>query len=194
MAILQGNLAPLGTVIKHSAAWPHLLRHTGCAVVFDSIEDLTSRIDDPDLDVTADDILVLRSAGTKGAPGMPEAGFLLIPIKLAPRRQRHGAHLGRRMSGTAFGTIVLHIAPESAAGGLLSIVRNGDEIPLIRYEQQQGIGFAVCKYVLQKRGAIAHDCQRAPGTSLTAIAKSEVDYLLGRLARQDPRAKTPSRT
>jgi dihydroxy-acid dehydratase len=131
MAILHGNLAPLSAVIKHSAASPHLMRHTGRAVVFDSIEDMTNRIDDPNLDVTPDDILVLRNAGPKGAPGMPEAGYLPIPMKLA----RHGVKdmvriSDARMSGTAFGTIVLHIAPESAVGGPLAIVQNGDQILL----------------------------------------------------------------
>ena len=131
MAILHGNLAPLGAVIKHSAASPHLMRHTGRAVVFDSIEDLTQRIDDPDLDVTAEDILVLRSAGPKGAPGMPEAGYLPIPMKLARQGVKDMVRISdARMSGTAFGTIVLHIAPESAVGGPLAIVQNGDQILL----------------------------------------------------------------
>jgi dihydroxy-acid dehydratase len=131
MAILHGNLAPLSAVIKHSAASPHLMRHTGRAVVFDSIEDMTNRIDDPNLDVTADDILVLRNAGPKGAPGMPEAGYLPIPIKLARQGVKDMVRISdARMSGTAFGTIVLHIAPESAVGGPLAIVRNGDQILL----------------------------------------------------------------
>jgi dihydroxy-acid dehydratase len=107
------------------------MRHTGRAVVFDSIEDLTNRIDDPDLDVTADDILVLRNAGPKGAPGMPEAGYLPIPMKLARQGVKDMVRISdARMSGTAFGTIVLHIAPESAVGGPLAIVRNGDQILL----------------------------------------------------------------
>jgi dihydroxy-acid dehydratase len=131
MAILHGNLAPRSAVIKHSAASPHLMQHTGRAVVFDSLEDLAARIDSPDLDVNADDVLVLRNAGPKGAPGMPEAGYLPIPLKLA----RHGVKdmvriSDARMSGTAFGTIVLHIAPESAIGGPLAIVRTGDRIAL----------------------------------------------------------------
>jgi dihydroxy-acid dehydratase len=131
MAILHGNLAPLGAVIKHSAASPHLMRHTGRAVVFDSIEDMTNRIDDPNLDVAADDILVLRNAGPKGAPGMPEAGYLPIPMKLARQGVKDMVRISdARMSGTAFGTIVLHIAPESAVGGPLAIVQNGDQILL----------------------------------------------------------------
>ncbi len=131
MAILHGNLAPLSAVIKHSAASPQLMRHTGRAVVFDSIEDMTSRIDDPNLDVTADDVLVLRNAGPKGAPGMPEAGYLPIPMKLARQGIKDMVRISdARMSGTAFGTIVLHIAPESAVGGPLAIVRDGDQILL----------------------------------------------------------------
>jgi dihydroxy-acid dehydratase len=131
MAVLKGNLAPRGAVIKHSAASSYLLRHTGRAVVFDSIEDLANRIDDSNLDVTADDILVLRNAGPKGAPGMPEAGYLPIPRKLARQGVKDMVRISdARMSGTAFGTIVLHIAPEAAVGGPLAVVRNGDQILL----------------------------------------------------------------
>jgi dihydroxy-acid dehydratase len=131
MAILYGNLAPGGAVIKHSAASPNLLKHSGRAVVFESVEDMTNRVDDPDLDVKADDILVLRNAGPKGAPGMPEAGYLPIPKKLARQGVKDMVRISdARMSGTAFGTIVLHITPESAIGGPLGLVRNGDKITL----------------------------------------------------------------
>ena len=131
MAILHGNLAPASAVIKHSAASPHLLQHTGRAVVFDGLEDLAARIDSPDLDVHAEDILVLRNAGPRGAPGMPEAGYLPIPLKLARAGVKDMVRISdARMSGTAFGTIVLHIAPESAIGGPLAIVRTGDRITL----------------------------------------------------------------
>ena len=131
MAILHGNLAPDSAVIKHSAASPHLLQHTGRAVVFDSLEDLAARIDSPDLDVHAEDILVLRNAGPVGAPGMPEAGYLPIPLKLARAGVKDMVRISdARMSGTAFGTIVLHIAPEAAIGGPLAIVRTGDRITL----------------------------------------------------------------
>jgi dihydroxy-acid dehydratase len=131
MAVLHGNLAPRGAVIKHSAASPKLLQHTGRAVVFDSVEDMTLRVDDPALDVTADDVLVLRNAGPKGAPGMPEAGYLPIPMKLARTGVKDMVRISdARMSGTAFGTIVLHITPESADGGPLALVRNGDMIRL----------------------------------------------------------------
>jgi dihydroxy-acid dehydratase len=131
MAVLRGNLAPRGAIIKQSAASPKLMQHTGRAVVFDSLEDLAARIDDDALDVTADDVLVLRNAGPKGAPGMPEAGYLPIPKKLARAGTKDMVRISdARMSGTAFGTIVLHITPESAVGGPLALVRNGDRIQL----------------------------------------------------------------
>jgi len=131
MAVLGGNLAPRGAVIKQSAASPALMTHRGRAVVFESVQDLTERIDDPALDVTADDVLVLRNAGPRGAPGMPEAGYLPIPKKLAQQGVKDMVRISdARMSGTAFGTIVLHIAPESAVGGPLGLVRNGDIITL----------------------------------------------------------------
>jgi len=131
MAVLFGNLAPDGAVIKQSAASPALMKHTGRAVVFDSIEDLTKRIDDPSLDVLAEDVLVLRNAGPKGAPGMPEAGYLPIPVNLAQQGVKDMVRISdARMSGTAFGTIVLHVAPESAVGGPLAIVQTGDRIAL----------------------------------------------------------------
>jgi len=131
MAVLHGNLAPRGAVIKQSAASPELMRHTGCAVVFDSVEDMVKRIDQSDFDVNADDILVLRNAGPVGAPGMPEAGYLPIPMKLARQGVKDMVRISdARMSGTAFGTIVLHITPESAVGGPLAVVQTGDQISL----------------------------------------------------------------
>jgi dihydroxy-acid dehydratase len=131
MAELRGNLAPRGAVIKHAAASANLLTHTGRAVVFDSLEDLAARGDDPKLDVTADDILVLRNAGPKGAPGMPEAGSFPIPMKLARAGVKDMIRISdARMSGTAFGTIVLHVAPEAAVGGPLALVKTGDRITL----------------------------------------------------------------
>jgi len=131
MAVLGGNLAPRGAVIKQSAASRALMTHRGRAVVFESVQDLTERIDDPDLDVTADDVLVLRNAGPRGAPGMPEAGYLPIQKKLAQQGVKDMVRISdARMSGTAFGTIVLHIAPESAVGGPLGLVRSGDTIAL----------------------------------------------------------------
>ncbi len=131
MAVLHGNLAPRGAIIKHSAASPKLLQHTGRAVVFESVEDMTLRVDDPNLDVKADDVLVLRNAGPKGAPGMPEAGYLPIPQKILRTGVKDMVRISdARMSGTAFGTIVLHITPESAVGGPLALVKTGDMIRL----------------------------------------------------------------
>jgi dihydroxy-acid dehydratase len=131
IAVLRGNLAPDGAIIKQAAATASLMTHTGRAVVFESLEDLAARIDDPALDVTADDVIVLKNAGPKGAPGMPEAGYIPIPRKLAQQGVKDMVRISdARMSGTAFGSIVLHVAPESAVGGPLALVRNGDRIRL----------------------------------------------------------------
>ncbi|MFG1201303.1 IlvD/Edd family dehydratase [Xanthobacter aminoxidans] len=131
MVVLRGNLAPGGAVLKQAAASDRLLQHTGRAVVFDSVADMAARIDDPDLDVTAEDVLVLRNTGPKGAPGMPEAGYLPIPKKLGRQGVKDIVRISdARMSGTAFGTIVLHITPESAVGGPLALVESGDMIRL----------------------------------------------------------------
>ena len=131
MAVLHGNLAPGGAVIKQAAASPHLVQHTGRALVFESVEDMAARIDDPALDVDAQDVLVLRNTGPRGAPGMPEAGYLPIPKKLGRQGVKDMVRISdARMSGTAFGTIVLHITPESAAGGPLALVQSGDMIRL----------------------------------------------------------------
>jgi len=131
LAVLRGNLAPDGCVIKHSAADQRLLRHTGPAVVFDGYDDLAGRIDDPNLKVDADFVLVLRGAGPIGAPGMPEWGLIPIPRKLLERGVRDMVRISdARMSGTAYGTCVLHVAPESHVGGPLALVRDGDEVEL----------------------------------------------------------------
>jgi dihydroxy-acid dehydratase len=131
IAVLYGNLAPDGAVIKPAAASDHLLQHRGRAVVFDSIEDMHARIDDPGLDVDADSVLVLRGCGPKGYPGMPEVANMPLPAKLL----RHGVRdmvriCDGRMSGTAYGTVVLHVSPEAAAGGPLAVVRTGDFVIL----------------------------------------------------------------
>jgi dihydroxy-acid dehydratase len=131
IAVLYGNLAPGGAIIKPAAASAHLLRHRGRALVFDSVEDFHARVDDPDLDVDADTVLVLRGCGPKGYPGMPEVSNMPLPTKLL----RHGVRdmvrvCDGRMSGTAYGTVVLHVAPEAAAGGPLDRVRTGDWIVL----------------------------------------------------------------
>ena len=131
IAVLRGNLAPAGAVIKPAAASPELLRHRGRAVVFDSIEDFHERIDDPGLEVDADTVLVLRGCGPRGYPGMPEVANLPLPRKLLERGVRDMLRVcDGRMSGTAYGTVVLHVAPEAAAGGPLGLIRSGDIIEL----------------------------------------------------------------
>jgi len=128
LAVLRGNLAPDGVVIKPSACAPHLLRHSGRALVFDDYPALKQAVDDPALDVTGDDILVLRNAGPKGA-GMPEWGMLPIPTKLLKQGVTDMLRLSdARMSGTSYGACLLHCAPESAVGGPLALVRSGDRI------------------------------------------------------------------
>jgi dihydroxyacid dehydratase/phosphogluconate dehydratase len=129
--ILGGNLAPHGAVIKQSASTPHLLKHRGRAVVFENNQDLLARLDDPHLEVDESSVLVLKNAGPKGAPGMPEWGHLPIPAKLLKAGVKDMVRISdARISGTSFGTIVVHIAPEAAVGGPLAIVKEGDEIEL----------------------------------------------------------------
>ncbi|GAA2070687.1 IlvD/Edd family dehydratase [Actinomadura alba] len=131
IAVLRGNLAPDGAVIKPAAASPELLRHRGRAVVFDSVEDLHARLDSPDLDVDETCVLVLRGCGPKGYPGMPEVGNMPLPAKVLAKGVRDMVRISdARMSGTAYGTVVLHTAPEAAAGGPLGLVRTGDMIIL----------------------------------------------------------------
>jgi len=131
IAVLYGNLAPDGAVIKPAAASPELLSHRGPAVVFDSIEDLHARLDDPDLGVTAESVLILRGCGPKGYPGMPEVANLPLPAKLLAEGIRDMVRIcDGRMSGTAYGTVVLHVTPEAAVGGPLAKVRTGDMIIL----------------------------------------------------------------
>ena len=162
IAVLHGNLAPRGAVIKQSAASKTLMQHTGRALVFESTEDLARRIDDPSLDIAADDVLVLRNAGPKGAPGMPEAGYLPIPKKLLKQGVKDMVRISdARMSGTAFGTIVLHVAPESAVGGPLALVRNGDRIRLDVPKRQ--IELLVSQAEIQSRAAAAAAHPPRPG-------------------------------
>jgi L-arabonate dehydrase len=131
LAVVRGNLAPNGAVIKPSAATPSLLKHSGRAVVFESIEDFKARIDRPDLEIDETSVMVLKGAGPKGYPGMPEVGNMPLPPKLLARGITDLVRISdARMSGTAYGTVVLHVSPESAAGGPLAVVENGDEIEL----------------------------------------------------------------
>jgi dihydroxy-acid dehydratase len=131
IAILRGNLAPSGAVIKPSAATPRLLKHRGKAVVFESIEDFKARIDDPNLDIDENSIMVLKGCGPKGYPGMAEVGNMALPPKILRKGITDMVRISdARMSGTAYGTVVLHVAPEAAAGGPLALVKTGDIIEL----------------------------------------------------------------
>ncbi len=131
LVVVRGNLAPDGALVKPSAASPNLLKHRGRAVVFDSIEDFHARVDDPDLDIDADSVMILRGCGPKGYPGMPEVSNMPLPRKLLEQGVRDMVRIcDGRMSGTAYGTVVLHVSPEAAAGGSLAKVRTGDWIIL----------------------------------------------------------------
>lgn len=131
IAILRGNLAPDGAVLKPSAATPELMQHRGRAVVFNGLEDFRARVNDPDLDIDASCVMVLQSCGPRGHPGMPEVGNMELPTKILETGVRDMVRISdARMSGTAFGTVVLHVAPEAAVGGPLALVRNGDMIEL----------------------------------------------------------------
>jgi dihydroxy-acid dehydratase len=131
IAVLKGNLCPSGAVLKPSAASPHLLTHTGRAVVFENIDDFKARIDSPDLDIDASCVMVMKNVGPKGYPGMPEVGNMALPKKLLEAGIKDMIRISdRRMSGTGYGTVVLHVSPESAIGGPLAFVRDGDLIAL----------------------------------------------------------------
>jgi dihydroxy-acid dehydratase len=131
IAVLKGNLCPEGAVLKPSAATPSLLQHRGQAVVFEDIDDYKKRLDDPDLDVTPDSVLVLKNVGPKGYPGMPEVGNMQLPMKIIQQGVKDMVRISDgRMSGTGYGTVVLHVSPESAIGGNLALVQNGDWIEL----------------------------------------------------------------
>ena len=131
IAILRGNLCPNGAVLKEAAASPELLQHTGKAHVFETIEDMKENIDSPDLPVDATTLLVLKNCGPKGYPGMPEVGDMPVPLKLLEQGINDIVRISdARMSGTAYGTVVLHVAPEAAAGGPLALVETGDTITL----------------------------------------------------------------
>ena len=174
LAVLYGNLAPQGAIIKQAAASQHLLSHMGRAVVFENMADLAARIDSPDLDISEDDILVLRQIGPKGAPGMPEAGLIPIPKKLAKQGVKDMVRISDgRMSGTAAGTIILHIAPESAVGGPLSLVRTGDHIQLDVAERQ--LNLKVSKQELEERRA---EHFAAPPTERRGYEKLFYDHVL----------------
>ncbi|MCC6890159.1 MAG: dihydroxy-acid dehydratase [Hyphomicrobiales bacterium] len=175
LVALFGNLAPKGAILKRSAAEPRLFEHEGVAVVFSSLADLAARIDDPTLDVRAEDILVLQNAGPHAPEAMPEAGYLPIPKKLARRGVKDMVRISdARMSGTAFGTVVLHVTPDSASGGPLGLVRNGDRIRLSVKERR--IELLVDEAELTKRVAPLHPQAQTP---TRGYAKLYAEQILG---------------
>jgi dihydroxy-acid dehydratase len=175
LVALFGNLAPKGAILKRSAADPKLFEHEGRAVVFASLDDLAARIDDPALDVEAADILVLQNAGPHAPECMPEAGYLPIPKKLAQRGVKDMVRVSdARMSGTAFGTIVLHVTPDAASGGPLGLVRNGDRIRLSVKERR--IELRLDDAELKKRAAAASVKAKIPERG---YAKLFAEQILG---------------
>jgi len=152
LVALFGSLAPNGAILKRSAADANLFEREGRAVVFSSLDDLAARVDDPTLDINADDFMVLQNAGPKSGYAMPEAGYLPIPQKLARAGLKDMVRISdARMSGTAYGTIVLHVSPEAAAGGPLALVRDGDRIRIS--VKQRKIDLLVPEHELSKRRA-----------------------------------------
>ncbi len=173
LVALFGNLAPQGAILKRSAADARLFEHEGRAVVFSSLEDLAARIDDPKLDVEADDILVLQNAGPHAEACMPEAGYLPIPKKLAQRGVKDMVRISdARMSGTAFGTIVLHVTPDAASGGPLGLVRNGDRIKLS--VKARSIALKVDDAELRKRASAAKSALKIPARGYAKLFAEQI--------------------
>ena len=189
IAVLYGNLAPTGAVIKPAAATPELLRHRGRAMVFDSIEDYRARIDDPELDVDADSVLVLRGCGPRGYPGMPEVANVPLPAKLLQLGVRDMVRIcDGRMSGTAYGTVILHVTPEAAAGGPLGLVRTGDLISLDVEARRLDIEISAEELAGRVPAAAAVAAFASPrrgwerlyiDTVLQANAGADLDFLVG---------------
>jgi dihydroxy-acid dehydratase len=189
IAVLYGNLAPDGAVIKPAAASAHLTKHRGRAVVFDSIEDMHARIDDPDLDVDADSVLILRGCGPKGYPGMPEVANLPLPTKLLQQGVRDMVRIcDGRMSGTAYGTVVLHVAPEAAAGGPLARVRTGDYVILDVDARRLDVDVPADEFAARSPDAATVDAYAKPRrgwewlyvqTVQQANTGADLDFLLG---------------
>ncbi len=173
LVALFGNLAPQGAILKRSAADARLFEHEGRAVVFSSLEDLAARVDDPALDVTADDILVLQNAGPHSPAAMPEAGYLPIPKKLAAAGLKDMVRVSdARMSGTAFGTIVLHVTPDAASGGPLALVRNGDRIKLS--VKERSITLLVDAAELKARAAQMPKAAAAPARGYARLYAEQI--------------------
>jgi dihydroxy-acid dehydratase len=194
IAVLRGNLAPDGAVIKPAAASPQLLRHRGRAVVFDSIEDARARMDAPDLDVDADSVLVLRGCGPRGYPGMPEVGNLPLPAKLLAAGVRDMVRISdARMSGTAYGTVVLHVAPEAAAGGPLGVIRTGDPVVLDVPARRLEIDLPAAELAAREPSAATTAAYADPTGGwerlyvdhvLQADRGADLDFLVGRRGHQ----------
>jgi dihydroxy-acid dehydratase len=190
IVVLRGNLCPDGAVIKPAAASPGLLRHRGRAVVFDSIEDLHARLDDPALEVDETSVLVLRGCGPKGYPGMPEVGNMALPARLLERGVRDMVRVSDgRMSGTAYGTVVLHVAPEAAAGGPLALVRTGDPIVLDVPARRLELDVPAADLARRTPPAAATAAYAAPASGwqrlyidhvLQADRGADLDFLVGR--------------
>jgi dihydroxy-acid dehydratase len=173
LVALFGNLAPRGAILKRSAADAKLFEHEGRAVVFSSLADLAARIDDPALDVEARDILVLQNAGPNAPEGMPEAGYLPIPKKLAQKEIKDMVRISdARMSGTAFGTIVLHVTPDAASGGPLGLVRNGDRIRLS--VKARRIELLVDEAELKQRAAVPRAAVEKPARGYAKLYAQEI--------------------
>jgi dihydroxy-acid dehydratase len=173
LVALFGNLAPKGAILKRSAADARLFEHEGRAVVFSSLADLAARIDDPALEVEPQDILVLQNAGPNAPEAMPEAGYLPIPKKLAQKGIKDMVRISdARMSGTAFGTIVLHVTPDAASGGPLGLVRNGDRIRLSVKARQ--IELLVDEAELKQRAAAPRAAAEKPARGYAKLYAQEV--------------------
>ncbi|CZT34356.1 IlvD/Edd family dehydratase [Rhizobium sp. 9140] len=185
--ILRGNLSPNGAVIKPSAASEHLLVHEGPAHVFETIEDMKAQIDDPDLDVTEDTILVLKGCGPKGYPGMAEVGNMPIPRRLVEKGVRDMVRISdARMSGTAFGTVVLHVSPEANAGGPLAIVKTGDRIRLDTLKGELNLMISEAEFAARMAAWVPPEPKWTRGyyklyqdTVLQADKGADLDFLVG---------------
>jgi dihydroxy-acid dehydratase len=174
IAVLRGNLAPNGAVIKPSAATPSLMQHTGRAVVFEDIDDYRARIDDPALDIEETSVMVLKNCGPRGYPGMAEVGNMSLPKKILARGITDMVRISdARMSGTAYGTVVLHVAPEAAIGGPLALVRNGDLISLDVEERILALGVDEAELTRRR-----HKWRAPPSAAMPGYQTLHVEHTL----------------
>ncbi len=195
IAILTGNLAPNGAVIKPSAASPELMKHTGRAVVFENVEDMHHAVNDDDLDIDASCIMVLKNCGPKGYPGMAEVGNMPLPAKLLREGVRDMIRISdARMSGTAYGTVVLHVAPEATIGGPLALVRNGDLITLDVHARSLHLHVDEAELTARRAAWVAPEPHAVRGYAklyidhvLQADRGADLDFLVGRTGSPVPR-------